>query len=167
MGFPILVRRHLYIESAPSPLRTMTWPQQNKAQQYHLCTFYGMLCRDYFVYVPSQWETLYCNVVSHWLGVYTIRSLALLAQPWSYVLFGRIHWCHCDNLLENCCISNYKISSILRYWRHHCTCARDDQSCASKVMEMTFSIHECAIIKMQRSSWLCRHQLHWRLSFSL
>ena len=34
------------------------------------------ICRDHFVYVPSQWETtLHCNVVSHWLGAYTERSL--------------------------------------------------------------------------------------------
>ena len=33
------------------------------------------ICRDHFVYVPSQWETtLHCNVVSHWLGAYTERS---------------------------------------------------------------------------------------------
>ena len=32
--------------------------------------------RDYFVYVPNQWETmLQCNIVSHWLGAYTKRSL--------------------------------------------------------------------------------------------
>ena len=32
--------------------------------------------RDYFVYAPNQWEmTLQCNVVSHWLGAYTKRSL--------------------------------------------------------------------------------------------
>ena len=30
------------------------------------------LIRDRFVYAPSQWDaTLHCNVVSHWLGVYT------------------------------------------------------------------------------------------------
>ena len=28
--------------------------------------------RDYFVHVPTQWETmLHCNVFSHWLGAYT------------------------------------------------------------------------------------------------
>ena len=32
--------------------------------------------RDYFVYAPNQWETtLQCNIVSHWLGAYTKRSL--------------------------------------------------------------------------------------------
>ena len=30
------------------------------------------LCKDQFVYVPSQWETtLHCNVVSYCLGAYT------------------------------------------------------------------------------------------------
>ena len=27
--------------------------------------------RDHFVYTPSQWETLQCNAVSHWLGAFT------------------------------------------------------------------------------------------------
>ena len=36
----------------------------------------SILCRDYFVYVPCQWETtLHCNVVSHWLGSYIKWSL--------------------------------------------------------------------------------------------
>ena len=34
------------------------------------------LPRDHFLYEPSQWETtLPCNVVSHWLGTYTKRTL--------------------------------------------------------------------------------------------
>ena len=36
----------------------------------------GLLSRDHFVNVPSQWETmLQCNIVSHWLGAYTKSSL--------------------------------------------------------------------------------------------
>ena len=31
--------------------------------------------RDHFVYAPSQWETLHCNSISHWLGAYTKWSL--------------------------------------------------------------------------------------------
>ena len=41
--------------------------------------------RDHFVYVLSQWETtLHCNVVSHWLGAYTNRSLleSLMPSDW-------------------------------------------------------------------------------------
>ena len=35
-------------------------------------------CRDYFVYAPKQWETtLQCNIISHWLGAYTKRSIPL------------------------------------------------------------------------------------------
>ena len=35
--------------------------------------------RDHVEHVPSQWETtLHCNVVSHWLGAYTKRSLICL-----------------------------------------------------------------------------------------
>ena len=34
--------------------------------------------RNHFMYAPSQWETmLQCNVISHWLGTYTKRSLWL------------------------------------------------------------------------------------------
>ena len=37
------------------------------------------ISRNYFVYVPSQWETvLQCNVVSHWLGACTEWSLITL-----------------------------------------------------------------------------------------
>ena len=37
---------------------------------------YLVICRDHFVYAPSQWETmLQCNVVSYWLGTYTKQSL--------------------------------------------------------------------------------------------
>ena len=36
------------------------------------------LCRDHFVYGPSQWETtLHNNVISHWLGTYTKWSLSV------------------------------------------------------------------------------------------
>ena len=34
-----------------------------------------VLPRVHFVYAPRQWETLHCNVVSHWLGAYTKWSL--------------------------------------------------------------------------------------------
>ena len=35
-----------------------------------------LLCRDYSVYVPSQWEmVLQCNTISHWLDAYTEWSL--------------------------------------------------------------------------------------------
>ena len=38
--------------------------------------------RDNFVNAPSQWDmTLYCNVVSHWLGAYTKWSLHLMVVP--------------------------------------------------------------------------------------
>ena len=34
------------------------------------------ICRDHFVYAPSQWKTTaHCNVVSHWLGAYAKWSL--------------------------------------------------------------------------------------------
>ena len=48
---------------------------------------YIWICRDHFVYVPSQWETtLQCNIVSHWLGAYTKRSLNML-QNLTIVVF--------------------------------------------------------------------------------
>ena len=42
------------------------------------------LCRDNFLYAPSQWETtLQCNVVSHWLSAYTKWSpiMRWMLQP--------------------------------------------------------------------------------------
>ena len=45
------------------------------------------LYRDHFVYVPSQWEmTLYCKVVSHWLGTYIKWSLLLAPRSIFYLL---------------------------------------------------------------------------------
>ena len=44
------------------------------------------LIQDNFVCAPSHWETtLHCNVVSHWPGAYTKRSLLLTidAHAWS------------------------------------------------------------------------------------
>ena len=41
-----------------------------------------MIHRDYFMNVPSQWETmLQRNIVSHWLGTFTKWSLI---QDWNY-----------------------------------------------------------------------------------
>ena len=38
------------------------------------------LCRDHFVYVPSQWETmLQCNVGSHWIRACAEWSLIMMA----------------------------------------------------------------------------------------
>ena len=40
-----------------------------------------VISRDFFVYAPSQWETmLQCNIVSHWLGAYTKRSLDIMTS---------------------------------------------------------------------------------------
>ena len=46
--------------------------------------------RDHFVNAPCQWETtLHCNVISHWLGTFTKRSLnksamlELMAWQWT------------------------------------------------------------------------------------
>ena len=46
------------------------------------------ICRDHFVYAPSQWEImLHCNVVSHWLGTCTKWSLNML-----YIWNCRVVW---------------------------------------------------------------------------
>ena len=45
------------------------------------------LCRDDFVYVFGQWETLlHCNVTSHWQGAYT---------KWSLIKAGTCNCIHC------------------------------------------------------------------------
>ena len=47
--------------------------------------------KGHFVYAPSQWETtLYCNVVSHWLGAYTKLFLDVY---WNILIFC-IHLTH-------------------------------------------------------------------------
>ena len=62
---------------------------------------YDMHFRNHFLYAPSQWETLHCNTISHWLGACTKWSLAFCCCPsipcyiWvpSYERHGvSIHW---------------------------------------------------------------------------
>ena len=63
-----------------------------------------LLYMDQFVYAPSQWETtLYCNVVSHWLGAYTKWSQTLMLT-WKHLSYRRwwretgyfgCSWCVC------------------------------------------------------------------------
>ena len=57
---------------------------------WHSCDDNGILhYRDHFVHAPSRWETtLHCNVVSHWLGAYTLWSLH---PPSAYTLCFRAH----------------------------------------------------------------------------
>ena len=46
-----------------------------------------ILFRNHFMYVPSQWETpLHCNVVSHWLGAYTLWS----SQQWMLIVVNSL-----------------------------------------------------------------------------
>ena len=49
--------------------------------------------RNWFVYAPSQWETLLqCNIISHWLGACTKWSLLQLtvwSMPWLLMA-----WCY-------------------------------------------------------------------------
>ena len=48
---------------------------------------YFYVSRDYFVNVPSQWETmLHCKIASHWLGAYTKWSLFSLISSTCQVL---------------------------------------------------------------------------------
>ena len=93
MGIPILARRSLYIETVPCFLFDdcfiCGWKQIKK--NYILVFVNGTVLfrhfwpiilyktyRDHLVNAPSQWETtLQCNVVSHWLGAFTKRSLKL------------------------------------------------------------------------------------------
>ena len=60
------------------------------------------LFRKYFVDAPSQWETLQCNVVSHWLGAYTKWSLLIrylfLTLKFSYMLFNVIIVMECFSI---------------------------------------------------------------------
>ena len=58
--------------------------------------------RDYFVNVPSQWETtLQCNVVSHWLGAFTKWSLLLQYMQSLLLKDVMIKGCKIGILMEN------------------------------------------------------------------
>ena len=56
----------------------------------------ALVYRDHFVYAPSQWQTiLHCNVVCHWLGAYTKRSLGVdffaFSEVWNTKVFPCLH----------------------------------------------------------------------------
>ena len=61
----------------------------------------SLLIPHHFVYEPSQWETLQCNVVSNWLGACTELSLSLM-----FVIIGS------DNGLA----PNWYQAIILTHW---------------------------------------------------
>ena len=81
--------------------------------------------RDYFVYAPNQWETtLQCNIVYHWLGAYTKRSLCFhfnkkLKIMWKFFLSsqvksigsGKMEFCAVCIPPELCTNTTTKISS--------------------------------------------------------
>ena len=79
--------------------------------------------RDHFVCASSQWETtLHCNVVSHWLGVYTKWSLNLAVYPIKYadsfVVFCFL-WLYHQSSTDNCILRPISSHSWgLLHW--HC-----------------------------------------------
>ena len=69
---------------------------RNKMTSAKKYTLSRWIFRDHFVCAPSQWETLQCNVVSHWLGAYT---------KWSLLLYYKnnmtsIWWVHGSHLIS-------------------------------------------------------------------
>ena len=49
--------------------------------------------RDHFVYVPSQWKTLYWNIISHLLGAYTKWSLRMTTPERELIDFISVFCC--------------------------------------------------------------------------
>ena len=71
----------------------------------------GYVLRDYFVYVPNQWETkLQCNVVSHWLGAYTERSLCSACSLCSTSVTAVMYVIHPTVSLTLCQTASYMVS---------------------------------------------------------
>ena len=70
--------------------------------------------QKYFIYAPSQWETmLQCEVVSHWLGTYT-KSLLCLCRS------------HTVYYIASCTKCNYNLTpmqhaTFFLYWNHDYT----------------------------------------------
>ena len=82
--------------------------------------------RDYFVYAPSQWEMLHCNIVCHWLGAYTKWSLLqyvsngvtsfLLSHQNTLHKLGQYHGCWCPDPLHCQSICSHDIDSVFKSW---------------------------------------------------
>ena len=52
---------------------------------------------EHFVYAPSQWETLQCNVTSHWLGACTELSLRTASEDFPLIYFTvKLYGRHCN-----------------------------------------------------------------------
>ena len=95
----LVMPRHLFrTKPLPEPMWTCQlypegWKSEKSESKYQRffqsrpciwkCPLYNgshfVSARDYFVYVPNQWETMIqCNDVSHWLSAYTKRFLLSL-----------------------------------------------------------------------------------------
>ena len=83
---------------------------------HHDAFVMALLCRDHFVYAPSQWEVmLQCNTVSHWLGSHTELPLVMPCAAFNlchFLVFG------CLRITQLCECYSSKYMSIL-----HCRTA--------------------------------------------
>ena len=86
------------------------------------------LHREHFVYAPSQWQTLHCNIISHWLGTCTKWSLT---SEWSprllTCLFACVSWfgddSYCMNLIKHLCLIHLNGIQIQRILKEDwCNC---------------------------------------------
>ena len=93
---------------------------------------FDIIIRDHFMSAPHQWETmLQCNVISHWLGAYTKRSLVLILAyslpdhlklwylpckiPW--FPWGRISTTHIISVLRNYRKCEYIFPEMVSAWQ--------------------------------------------------
>ena len=73
----VLHHKHFIIWTVLESKRSASCLQSN-VNKFNSRWFWH-LCRDHFVYAPSQWDwetMLKCNIISHWLGTSTKRSLS-------------------------------------------------------------------------------------------
>ena len=78
-----------YLLSCHMSCREVNWHQSGLGCQHGITPSYFISLasngshssRDHFVYALSQWKMmLQCNVISHWLGAYTIWSLQQISH---------------------------------------------------------------------------------------
>ena len=78
-----------------APKLSYLWP----VVCYWYCSMFFLFSRDHSVHAPIQWETtLHCNVISHWLAVYTKLSLL---QQLPYQVYRLVSTMKCFAMHEN------------------------------------------------------------------
>ena len=124
-----LVLRHRQIEILCNMMDTM-WNKSLKHSQSH--AFIALSCRDYFVYVPNQWETtLQCN----WAHTQNDSSIMYTSTIMIFIL----HRAKMDNHLSHSDVLNplVRAAYIQEMWDKACY----SQICFSHYFEFFILFH--------------------------